>query len=339
MTIERVHSFLVHPAKNADEQPTIRGAAIPREGQLYDMLRGVYSRAREECDIEIVFRPDDQGHQQNACRDLVVAYAQTPGIATGRLLAARLQAVSTFRSGLGLLFLIKGSEAGRHQLVVSRFPADQGVIAEERAERLSVEFIERVFMKSAKAYKSALYVSDSFERGFWDGRAVDRQISGPRELSDYWIREFLLSELRTTGPAGTKRLAVALREAIRSMPELGVRQELIAAASLLRGQDGRRRSTRQLVGQLGLSDNAQRTLESKFPRMDLMDEVFQFDREEFERHAPFRAVELDNGGMMIAEDSHFAEVFRRETVGAADQRRVRYITEGRVVSEQLRKTK
>jgi hypothetical protein len=303
------------------------------------MLRGVFARAREECDIEIVFRPDDEGRQRNACRDLVVAYAETPGIPTGRLVAARLQAVSTHRSGLGLLFLLKGTEARRHQLVISRFPADQGVIAEERAQALSVEFVERVFMKSAKAYKSALYVSDSFERGFWEGRAVDRQISGPRELSDYWIREFLMSELRTTGPAGTKRLAVALRDAIRSTPELGVRQELIAAASLLRGQDGRRRSTRQLVDQLGLSDNAGRALEHEFPRADLMDEVFQFDREEFERHAPYRAVELDNGGVMIAEDSRFPDVFRREEVGEPDERRVRYITEGRVVSEQLRKAK
>lgn len=111
--------------------------------------------------------------------------------------------------------------------MISRFPADQGVIAQETPQGLSVEFLEQVFMKSAKAYKSAIYVTDSLESGFWEGRIVDRQISGPREASDYWMIDFLASALRTTGPAGTKRLAIALRGATRSVEKLDTRQELI----------------------------------------------------------------------------------------------------------------
>lgn len=338
MPIEKIHSFLVYPAKNEEEQPNISGALIPRQGQLFAMLSSVFSRAHEECDIEIVFRPDDNGQQQNECRDLLVQYIREPDIETGRAVASRLQAVSTHRSGLGLLFLMKGKADQVHQLVISRFPADQGVIAEEHARRLSVEFIERVFMKSALAYKSAFYSSDSLDRGFWDGRAVDRQISGPRELSDYWIRDFLASELRTTGPAGTRRLAVALRHAIQSSCDLGVRHELIAAANLLRGQHGQRRSTREMVERLGLSEESKTALESAFPRADLMDEVFQFDREEFERNAPYRAVELDNGGMLVAADAQFDEIFQQQLVHQEDNR-VRYVTEGRIVNESLRKLK
>lgn len=338
MTIERAHSFLVHPAKNEDEQPEISGTQIPRRGRLYDMLTGVFGRAHEECDIEIVFRPDNQGRQQNECRDLVVAYVREPSVPNGRALASRLQTVTTHRSGLGLLFLMKGDFEGNHQLVISRFPADQGVIAEEHAQQLTVEFIERIFMKSAKAYKSVLYRSDSFERGFWDGRAVDRQISGPRELSDYWIREFLNSELRTTGPAGTKRLALALRKAVQSAEELEVRQELISAAGLMRGQHGKTQSVRQLVQRLGLSGAATAALEASFSRVELMEEMFQFDREEFQRNAPYRAVELDNGGLLIAENARFNQVFNEEIIDAAE-RRVRYITEGHVVDERLRKSR
>jgi hypothetical protein len=338
MAIDRIHSFLVHPGKHEEEQPEISGTPIPKRGSLYMMLTGVFERATEECDIEIVFRPDKDGQQENDCHDLIVSYAQEPAIAHGRQLASRLQEVSTHRSGLGLLFLMKGSEKGVTQLVLSRFPADQGIIVEERAQQLSVEFIERVFMKNAKAYKSALYCSDALERGFWEGRAVDRQISGPRELSDYWIRDFLASELRTTGPAGTKRLANALREATRSAGDLAIREELIAAATLLRGQNGRRRSARQFVENLGLSEPAMNVLAAAFPREDLMDEVFEFDREEFQRHAPYRSVELDNGGLLIAEDANFPQVFRRELVNPEEQR-VRYVTEGRVIDERLRKTK
>jgi hypothetical protein len=120
--------------------------------------------------------------------------------------------------------------------------------------------------------------------------------------------------------------------------QLGVRQELISAASLLRGQHGRRRSARQLVEQLGLSELATSALAAAFPRADLLEEVFEFDREEFQRHAPYRAVEMDNGGVLIAEDARFGEVFQQQVVDA-DQNRVRYVTEGRVIDESLRKTK
>jgi hypothetical protein len=338
MAIERVHSFLVHPAKNETEQPEIGGTDIPRRGSLFTMLTGVFERAPEECNIDIVFRAAPGGEQQNDCRDLLVAYALHPTIVKGRLIASSLQAVSTHRSGLGLLFLMKGQVDGEQRLVISRFPADQGVIAEEKKARLSVEFVERVFMKSARAYKSAIYSSDALEGGFWDGRAVDLQITGSRELSDYWIREFLLSELRTTGPAGTKRLAVALRDAIRSENDLGVKHELISAANLMRGQAGRRQSVRQLVRQLGLSEAASAALQAAFTRADLLDEVFQFDREEFERHTPYRAVGLDNGALLIAEDARFNEVFQEQPVNQAGGQ-VRYITQGRVVDEELRKTK
>ena len=338
MPITQIHSFLVQPAKHEEEQPEISGTSIPLQDSLYKMLAIVFHKAYEECEIEIVFRPDEQGRQQNECRDLLVAYSRQPTIPHGRSIASRLQAVTTHRSGLGLLFLMKGNVEGEHQLVISRFPADQGIIAEEQAQELSVTFIERVFLKSANAYKSALYRSDSLERGFWDGRAVDRQTSGARELSDYWIREFLDSALRTTGPAGTKRLAVALQQAVRNVDELGIRQELISAASLMGGQHGRRQSTRQMVERIGLSREAIAALEVGFPRVDLMDEVFELDRDEFQRHAPYRAVELDNGGLLIADNARFTDVFKEQVLNTAD-RRVRYITEGHVVDERLRKRK
>ena len=167
---------------------------------------------------------------------------------------------------------------------------------------------------------------------------MDLQITGPRELSDYWIREFLLSELRTTGPAGTKRLAVALRSAIHSAGDLVVKHELISAANLMRGREDHRQSTRQLIQQLGLSDAATIALQAAFPRADLLDEVFEFDRAEFEQHAPYRAVGLDNGALLIAEDARFNQVFDQQPVDQ-DEGQVRYITQGRVVDEQLRKTK
>lgn len=338
MAVTQIHSFLVHPSKGIDEQPQIGGTKVPQGGQLYEMLSSIYAKASTECDIDVLFRPDDQGQQNNPCRDDLVAYVRQPSITHGRQVAIRLQLVTTLRSGLGLLFLMTGKEGNQSRLVVSRFPADQGIIAEENQDRLSVEFIERVFMKSAKAYKSVFYQSESLDRGFWNGRAVDRQISGPKELSDYWVREFLVSELRTTGPAGTKRVATALRTATRSAETLEVRHELVSAASLMRGQDGKTTTARQLVDRLGLTDEAVAALEREFARPELMDETFRFESDEFERHVLYRMTELDNGAILVAEDEQFDEVFEQTPVSSEDPR-TRFATEGEIVDERLRRTR
>jgi hypothetical protein len=334
MRLSRIHSFLVHPGKAMEVQPEIGGTEVALDDLLGGMLTGIFENARVDCNIEIVFQPD-AGVQHNACRDDVVAYVSDPTLDHGRRLAERLQLVTTNRSGLGLLFLMTGTEGKQKRVVVSRFPADQGIIAEEDRDRLSVEFIERVFMKSAHAYKSVVYQSDSLKGGFWDGRAIDKQIAGGlKEISDYWVRDFLLSDLRVTGPAGTKRFALGLREAIRTSGSLDQRQELVAAAGVARGFDGSISSARQLMTRLALSPESIELVEAATPNPTSLDEAFEFVGEEFSAHLLYRMVELDNGGVLLADDSKFDEVFQREVEPNGE--RVRFSTEGRIHDERLR---
>ena len=255
MNISAIHSFLVQAAKRLDPQPTASGTRVPMRGQLFNMLQALCDRAPIECDVEIVFRPNEEGAADNDCRTCLEAYVRNPSLEYGRVIAERLQRVTTKRSGLGLLFLVKAEiAADSHVLVISRFPAEQGVVAQEDADRLDVEFIERVFMKNAKAYKSVIYKTTSLTAGFEEGRAVDRQLSGPRELSMYWTGDFLASDLRTTGPLGSKRLAEALRAAVNHTTDPVVKRELVSATQLLRNQDGKTRSARVFLDRLGVTD-------------------------------------------------------------------------------------
>lgn len=338
MNISAAHSYLVQPAKHVDPQPTVSGTAVPLRGALFDMLDELCRRAPTECQIEVVFRLDADGGQENKCRVALEAYLSDPSLENGRVIAQRLQRVTTKRSGLGLLFLAAGIIGDRElALVISRFPAEQGVVAQEDAERLDVEFIERVFMKNAKAYKSALYQTTSVAAGFQEGRAVDRQLSGPRELSQYWIGEFLESELRTTSAFGSRRLGEALRAAVNGTSDQMLKRELVSAASLLRNQHGRTRSARAFLTRLGVSEPAIRAIEGGFGRAELMDESFQFDREVFQEHVSYRMVELNTGAMLMADDDRFDEVFHIEPLVAEEQ--VRYTTEGTVVDQRYRKRK
>lgn len=338
MSISQIHSFLVHPSKSAEQQPEIHGTRVPLKGQLFTMLDSLYRRADTDCNIDIVFRAAADGRQHNECRALLLTYLRDPSIDNGRAIAARLQAVTTNRSGLGLLFLIGGRDTSVCRLVLARFPADQGVVARERERKLDIEFLERVFMKTAHAYKSAVYKGPSLDGGFWHGRAVDKQIDGPREISHYWITEFLDSELRSTPAAATKRFAVAIREAIRTSTDLQAREELVSAARLMRGLDGRRISPATLAESFGMSSVTRQALRDALPRPELFEETFQFDAAEFGRHVVYRSVELDNGAILMGVNETFDTIFRRETAGVTDGR-VRYSTEGRIVDQQLRKTR
>ena len=338
IALEHIHSFLVHPGRNVTNQPTINGTSVPKSGKLFDMLSDLFQRAPRECNIEIVFTPDEHGHQNNVSRDRLVEYAKNPGVVSGQLIAEGLQEITTNRSGLGLMFLLKGMQSdGRHALVISRFPASSGITATENFQGLAVEFIEQVFMKNAQAYKSAFFQTEHLDAGFQEGRAIDRQSIGAEEISDYWIKDFLNCQLRTTGPAGTRRLAEAVRGAVKDAEDPDLKQELVATATLLRGQAGRTQSTEEILANLGISDSSTQAIREHFSKPELMTDTFTFDATEFDKHVRYRTIELDNGAILTADDREFSNVFKEERF--ADDNRSRYTTEGNVVAQRFRKTK
>jgi len=336
--VQHIHTYLVHPGKGSEAPPRIGGAAVPLEGKLFNLLNDIYSKSERECDIDISFNQSPDGQQENPCRSLIVTYLGGPTLVRGRHLAERLEKVTTHRSGLGLLFLIAGNEGREHKIVISRFPADSAVLAEAGREGLTVEFLERVFMKSATAYKAALYQHASLASGFWTGRAVDKQInSRVVQLSNYWISEFLDSDFRTTSAAGTRRLAVALRDAAKKSADVAVKSEIAAAVTLANALRGQRVSIRDFGKQFGLSDAAMQAIGHEVRVPELVDERFQFNLDEFQNHVAYRSVELDSGGMLTAQSADFDKVFQRQVLDESEQK-VRYSTEGKVISEKLRKT-
>jgi hypothetical protein len=337
LAIEHIHTFLVHPGKGHEDAPSIGGTTVALNGKLFRLLENIYVNSDRECDIEISFNPAADGAQQNPCRDLIIEYLQGPTLARGRQIAERLQSVSDGRTGLGLLFLIAGREAHDHKLVVSRFPTDSAILAEEDQRNLTVEFLERVFMKSATAYKAAAYQDRSLNAGFWQGRAVDRQINSRTiQVSDYWIAEFLASGFRLTAAAGTRRLGVALRQAAKNATDTQVKSEIAAAVTLAGSLRNRQTSIADFEEQFGLSPEARTAIERELRNPALTQERFRFDPDEFKNQVGFRSVQLDNGALMTAESGEFDDVFEKEVVDERTQQ-VRYSTSGKVVNERLRK--
>ncbi len=337
MAIEMIHTYLVHPGKATGETPQIGGTEVVLEGKLFRLLEGIYSKSDEECDIEISFNPRADGKQENPSRDTIIEYIRSPSLESGRKIAERLEKITDQRSGLGLLFLITGKEGLENKVIISRFPADSAILAEEDQKSLTVEFLERVFMKSATAYKAAAYQDSSLDAGFWRGRAVDKQInSRVTQLSNYWISEFLDSDFLLTPAAGTRRLAGVLSAAIRNTKDVRVKSEIAAAATLARNLAGKTISIHDFEAKFNLSEAARLAIESELRSRSLAAERFQFELVEFMERVAFRSIELSNGGTLTAPSGEFDEVFQQETLNDGTQN-VRFSTEGKVIGEKLRR--
>ena len=337
MPIQHIHTYLAHPRKGSSAPAQVNGTTVTLDGSLFELLNSIYTKSDQECDIGITFTPAADGRQQNGCRDLIRDYLHNPTLARGSAIADRLEKHTDRRSGLGLLFLIAGKEGQDHKIVISRFPTDTAIYVEENPNTLSVEFLERVFMKNRTSYKAVAYRDGSLLAGFWNGNAIDKQLNSPAgELSNYWIVDFLASEFTITPAAGTRRLAVALRNAAQKS-DLPVKQEITAATTLAGGLAGQRLSINEFGQRFGLSEAAKAAIADQLKTPRLGQERFQFDLAEFQTVVAFKSVELSNGGTLTAPFSNFDDIFRKESLHD-EQQQVRFITQGTIVNEKLERT-
>jgi len=332
--INHIYSYLVHPKKGSTTASQINGTSVPLTGKLFDLLQKIYANAETECDIDITFS-SNAGAQQNDCRDLICKYLARSSLANGRLIAQRLESNTDGRSGLGLLFLISGTEGGDHKIIISRFPTDNAIYVDDDPQNLTIQFLERVFMKNKASYKAVVYRHASPQASLWNGRAIDKQLNSPAgELSTYWIVDFLASEFTVTAARGTQRLASAIRNAVKKS-DIVLKQELISAANLARGLAGQRTSIQDFGNRFSLSPEARAAIAGELKNSRMVQERFQFDLTEFQTIVAFKSVELSNGATLTAASDAFDDVFNQVVIDARAHE-MRFTTEGKVVNEKLK---
>lgn len=339
MEIVRVFSFLTYPGKNRDDIADVSGTEIPIvEGKLCRMLDGIYRNAGAECDIPITFTSED-GLQENPVRTEIMRIVRSRRIAAAEALANRLQRATGGQSGMALFFVCLGTP-DEQKIVLARFPADEGIVAEKAQGALTVSFVEQVFLKSAHSYKAVIYKGGDGEENFWGGYAIDRQInSGAKTVADYWIVDFLKSDFRSTSAQGTKRLALALRGALSDTASAQVRHEIAMAAQLAQNVDARRVMTiPEFCDHLNLSAASKAAVVSAVNPARTLQSRFRFDHGEFSRIIAYKSVELNNGAMLSAEVSRFEECFSA-AVSEDNPEIVTYSTCGTIVDQRLRSTK
>ena len=324
-------SFLVKELKGAKTSPTL-GTTLPNSGKLFSMLSGIFNSSDHDCNIDIVFKSEPDGTQNNAARNLIAKFCEIPSVKTATPIAHKLELVTTKRSGLGLLFLVRGEQNGKPKVIISRFPADSGILADEKDGGLSVEYLERVFMKNARSYKAVAYKNLSTTSSTWKGKAVDKQINDSSGLSsEYWIFDFLESDFVTTSIAGTKRLAEALKRAASVSKNLEVKQQIAGAGMLLGQFSSNATSIEEIAQNLNFSHETINAIKDQLKNPATYSEKFKFDQGAFSEHFKYRSIVLDNGGVMTADAAHFADIF---TITEKGDKKL-FQTTGRIVDQRI----
>lgn len=330
----KIYAFLVHPGRKIVPAPTISGDRLATSGKLFDLLSTIFHSTPDERDFAVTFQPTGKGKQQNDCRDLFLAFTANPNKANGLAIAKRLQGVTDRRSGIGLLFLMSGQYNVKRRFVASRFPADEAILAEVSASGLDVEYLERVFIKRMTAYKALMLEHQNPSAGFWTGTATDRQAGQSGEnLSNYWLNDFLTADFAESPQHGTKRLAEALKAAVRSNPRIAIKEEIAAAVSLApRALAGQTTSVDAFCKHFGLSADATLTVKNQLSKPSLFGKVFKFDPAEFKKRVPYRSVHLDTGAILTAPSDEFSDLFKKTVKKSGE---VEYSTTGNIEDERM----
>lgn len=338
MKVTQAFSFLVHPGKGVEEQPKIGGAELDPLGEVGLMLGRSFARSALDCTIEIVFTAASDGSQKNPMREAILGLINDASLESARAIAAQLQYATTHRSGLGLFFVLLGESEDKiiRKVYLSRFPADNGITAEEYEDELKVELLEQVFMKNAYAYKAVVYEGANPNSDFWGGKAIDKQVSSKSTaISGYWIKSFLQSDFKTTSALGTRRFAEALKKTIDETSDIEIKHELTAVATLAKNFKNKVVSVDTLGKTFNLSAGAGSALKEMLQRPEFAFSKFTFSVTEFQKHIKFRQVHLSNGAFLTAPAGKFDQVFKRED--DLERQRTTFSTEGRVIDESLTK--
>lgn len=336
MPLNKILSYLTYPGKNRTPANEASGVEIPiGTDKLCTMLTNAYASADKDCSIHISFIPEN-GKQANVVRAEVLNLMNRPSVASGLPLAKRLQDVTTGSSGMGLLFVCCGVEDKQRKVVIARFPADEGVVAERKAGNLTVQFVEQVFLKSAFSFKAVLYKSDRSGSDMWSGMAVDKQTShSVKDIADYWISEFLRSDFKTTSAAGTKRLAIALKKAVSSTLSSDVKHDIASAVRLAANIKKIAMTIEEFCNDLHLSDESKAAVMQAVDPPRLLHAKFKFDNAEFSRNIAYKLIELDNGAQLSAEVSRFEQCFET-IISDANPSSFTFKTSGQIVNEKLK---
>jgi len=333
MKITKVFGFVVPVGKELEniDDTDIHGSEILPSNKLFAKLTELFDNSKKDCDILIRFITKT-GKQENEVRDLVVNLCNNFILENCKPLVKSLIYLTDKKIKEGLLFFIYANDQTEQKLLIARFPSEEGITVKQDKGKYIFEVINDVYLKNSRKYK-AVYYQSSLDN-YWSGYAIDRQINdnNAKEISNYWVKDFLQSELKLNSKRGSEILAKAIRQTITETKDEHVKEELISATPLVKNINAKAVSFKNFFDKMNLSEQTKDEVLAKIGNSNLYGITFQFNSQIFSENCNYLIKFLDTGAVAMAPAAVFPIVWNEEV---AENGRIKYSTEGKKIKTKV----
>lgn len=229
----------VPPLKTEDDPVSkVTSKLLEHGNEAFQYFINIFDKSIDNCKIQIKFKSDDE--QTNPVRKKILDLLNSDSIEEKRKfadeLSHRLAKLTDHRNGTGLFVIIVGKKATSTRLIFNRFKEDEVVFSNIEGDTLVVKLLQQAFSKKSRYYKLAVYEDILSDRSFWQGFAIDKQITAnsSRDISDYWIKEFLDSEPAINTIQGTRSFSKLMRNVLKKVESIEEQEQVISGILALK---------------------------------------------------------------------------------------------------------
>lgn len=339
MELKKVYCYFSPVAKGIEGSiiEKIKYTEIKDTHDVYLKMLQLINSVKRECDLNIIFSSSSE-KQNNTTRNMIIDIITNKSIENGLPLIEWLSKNTDNKSKSGLVFILIGNDNEDQFIIITRYPAEEGIIISDKKNNIKVEILDEVFLKNSHRYKMAFFEGQSYQGDFWKGLAVDKQVNdsslGIREVSEYWIKDFLKCDLEMTSKRGSILVAKTFRALLGSKIDNSDKEEIVKAAISIKTLQGKKITIRNMIRDLDIDDQIAEKIIKQLPNKEVAEQVFHFDMQYFNGIFNLRVKYLNTGAIIVAPNEEFDEIFNQEKV--AESSLTRYTTEGYTTNETIR---
>lgn len=240
--IKFAYAAWVPPLKNEKDVNIIITSKLlePTNDAMKYFLK-IFDESVSSCKIEIIFKSND--FQENEFRTQLLELLEKSTPIEKRIVAdkfaKRLAKITDNRNKTGLFVIIEGKKANTTRIIFNRFREDEVLFSNVNGRELTVQLLTQAFSKKSQYYKLAVFEDILTERSFWKGFAIDKQktTGSTKEISNYWIKEFLDSEPSVNSIQGTKTLSKIIKSILKSSDSIEEKEMIISGILALKNRE------------------------------------------------------------------------------------------------------
>ncbi len=302
--IKFAYASWVPPNKNEEDSNIfITSKLLDSKNSALNYFIKIFDTAISSCKIEVIFKSNDS--QENEIRNLLLELLNKTLKTEKKIVAdkfsKKLSKLTDNRNGTGLFVIIEGKKADTTRIIFNRFREDEVVFSDVKNDELTVQLLSQAFSKKSRYYKLAVYEDQMSNRSFWKGFAIDKQktTGSAKEISDYWIKDFLMCEPAVNSIQGTKSLSKIIRSILRKSDSIPEKELIISGILALKNRDDQYISVESFCDSY-LNSSLKERIKHELNDNYTFQSTFELDNETYTKELGSKITALESGVIVTA---------------------------------------